>query len=517
MNMKIDLIITSNNIFSGLDEECFEGYICVAGNRISKIGRGMPDETIYNRAKKVIALNDEMIMPGIVDTHTFFSGYAIFHLGVDASDISTGGQLNCALAAYINEKNPIGAVFGHGWNPERLDQEAGETLLEEKYGEKPVIIFASDRGSCIMNGKAKEIYGFTSETCYPESYHRIMKEYLNDREFIESEFADYMSMMNQKGVTTVKEMGFDDFYGFTDYLKELERKDKFTLRTFFMSQPVGVPMNLKYAKRMRKMFTGEKIRFSGFNRMTDGTIASYKGELKEPYENKSFSCNLEIPWSEIEDDVLAADREGFRWTLHAQGDGAVGHIADIYEKCQMEDGRLKNKHGLTDMEFTHPNDLKRLGKIGAVGEIYFQIMSLDPADVLLENMNKTIGRERGRRYWNRRKMQDAGITLCGATDLPLMITDVPEGIFYSSGGYMDGRDEPFQKENTISIPEQLKAWTIGGQKSLGMDDALGTIEEGKIADFAVFDRNLLQADIKTVRNAKVVMTIMDGKVVFEKI
>lgn len=192
-----------------------------------------------------------------------------------------------------------------------MDQEAGETLLEEKYGEKPVIIFASDRGSCIMNGKAKEIYGFTSETCYPESYHRIMKEYLNDREFIESEFADYMSMMNQKGVTTVKEMGFDDFYGFTDYLKELERKDKFTLRTFFMSQPVGVPMNLKYAKRMRKMFTGEKIRFSGFNRMTDGTIASYKGELKEPYENESFSCNLEIPWSEIEDDVLAADRKAF--------------------------------------------------------------------------------------------------------------------------------------------------------------------------------------------------------------
>lgn len=516
MNKRTDLIIIAKNIFNSVDEKCFEGYICIEGNRISKIGKGIPDEIICIHAKRIIILKDEMIMPGIVDTHTFFTGNAIFHVGVDTSNISTSEQLNNVLVAYIKEKNPTGAILGHGWNPEILDQKTGEVLLEEKYGEKPIIIFAFDRGSCIMNRKAKEAYQFTSDTCYPESYHRIMPEYLNDREFIGKEFSDYMSMMNKKGVTTVKEMGFDDFYGFTDYLKELEIEDKLTLRTFFMSQPVGAPMNLKYAKKMRGMFTDEKIRFSGFNRMTDGTIASYKGELKEPYEGKDFICNFKIPWNEIESDVLAADREGFRWTLHAQGDGAAGHITDIYEKCQMENGRLKNAHGLTDMEFTHPYDLERLGKMGAVGEVYFQIMSLDSANVLLENIDKTIGKERGRRYWNRRKMEDAGITLCGATDLPLMITDVPSGIFYSSGGYLDGRDEPFQRENAISVAEQLKAWTIGGQKNLGMEGVLGTIEEGKIADFAVFDRNLLHTDLKTVRNAKVIMTIMDGKVVFEE-
>lgn len=89
-----------------------------------------------------------------------------------------------------------------------------------------------------------------------------------------------MKMMNSRGVTTVKEMGFDDFYGFTDYLKELEDSEDLNLRTFFMSQPVGEGMNLVYARRMREQFTGNKIRFSGFNRMTDGTIASYKGDLK---------------------------------------------------------------------------------------------------------------------------------------------------------------------------------------------------------------------------------------------
>lgn len=516
MKHQTDLLIMARNIFDSVHNTCFEGYISIMGSSIVKIGTGMPDKSIQDSAREIITLENEMIMPGIVDTHTFFTGYAIFHVGLDASCVETCGQLEEAVEAYVKEKQPKGAVLGHGWQPDRFSRKEGEAVLEEKYGDRPVIIFAADRGSCIMNRKAEEVYDFTADACYPESYYRIMKEYLNDRDFIEGEFEDYIRMMHKKGVTTVKEMGFDDFYGFVDFLKEWEMTDKLHLRTFFMSQPVGEPMNLSHARKMRDMFTGEKIRFSGFNRMTDGTIASYKGELKEPYENTDFTCSLEIPWQEIEADVLKADKEGFRYTLHAQGDGAVGHIADIYERCQMENGRLKNAHGITDMEFTHPDDLKRLGQIGAVGEVYFQIMSLDPADVLLENIEKTIGSKRSKEYWNRRGMADAGMILSGATDLPLMITDVPEGLFYSTGGYMDGRKEAFQRENTITAAEQLKAWTIGGQKNIGMDQVLGTIEEGKLADFAIFDRNLLDEDMQTIRDAEVVMTIMDGKIVYKK-
>ena len=63
----------------------------------------------------------------------------------------------------------------------------------------------------------------------------------------------------------------------------------------------------------------------------------------------------------------------------------------------------------------------------------------------------------------------------------------------------------------------MKAWTIGGQKNLGMDDRLGTLEEGKLADIAVFDRNLLTADKRSVREAEAVMTIMDGNIVYRKL
>lgn len=113
-------------------------------------------------------------------------------------------------------------------------------------------------------------------------------------------------------------------------------------------------------------------------------------------------------------------------------------------------------------------------------------------------------------------MADVGMNLCGATDLPLMITNVSESIYYSCGGYLNGEEEPFQPENTITIAEMLKAWTIGGQKNIGMEQYLGTLEEGKLADIAVFDRNLLDINPKSAKEASVVMTIMNGNIVYNR-
>lgn len=516
MSETYSMVIAAKNLFDGVSGQASEGYLCMDGPMIVKRENGKPDEETIRRAEQVLYFDEEFVMPGIVDTHTFFTGYAVFHLGADVSQVTDSETGRKVLKAWEKEKRPPRVLFGHGWNPEKWDGQDGAQMLEREYAEMPVILFAADRSTCIMNRKAEEVYRFTPDTCYPESYYRIMREYLNDRDFIQKEFADYMEMMNSRGVTTVKEMGFDDFYGFTNFLKEMEDSPELHLRTFFMSQPVGGPMNLEYAKEMRELFTGDKVRFSGFNRMTDGTIAAYKGDLKEPYENESFTCGIFVPYDEIEADVLAADAEGFRWSLHAQGDGAVGKIAQIYDKCRKVDGKLENRHALTDMEFSDPEDLEKLGAMGATAELYFQIMSLDPGDVLIENMRKTIGEKRGKYYWNRRKMQDCGLILSGATDLPLLITSVPESVFYSCGGYMDGRKEPFQTENTLTVPELLKAWTIGGQKNIGMEKKLGTLEAGKLADIAVFDRNLLEMETGNAKQANVVMTIMDGNIVYTK-
>lgn len=318
MSKKYSFLIQAKHVFDGKQKSTYEGFLCLKDKQIVKMGKGKASQKIQEEAEEILEFDKELVMPGVTDTHTFFTGYAVFHLGVDVSEIKTNEEGEKALKAYEEEKHPKNVLFGHGWKPTQWKQKDGEQMLEEVFPDKPVILFAEDRGSCIMNEKAKEVYQFTSDSCYPESYYRIMKEYLNDREFIEKELKDYAAMLNSRGVTSVKEMGFDDFYGFTDYLKEIENSGDLHLRIFFMSQPVGAPMNLEYAKRMREKFKGDKIRFSGFNRMTDGTIADYKGELKKPYEKKDFVCSIDIPWNEIEQDVLEADKEGLVFAIKIQ-------------------------------------------------------------------------------------------------------------------------------------------------------------------------------------------------------
>lgn len=431
------LLICADHIFDAVRDQTYKGYVLIRGEKIAEVVRGEAPEELAKKADKVICFTDEMIMPGITDTHTFFIGWAIRHA--------------------------------------RGDEETDY----------------SDEGIA-----------------------RLMKTYVDQKPFMESEIADYCKMLNAQGVTTVKEMGFDDYYGFTKILEEKETDPDFTLRWFFMSQPVLKAMNLDYAREMCDRFTGDKVRFSGFNRMTDGTIASKKGDLKEPYVNEDFTCTLDIDYEAIERDVLEADREGFRWSLHCQGDGAVARVASIYGKCAMENGRLKNRQALTDMEFSAPEDLERLGAIGASAELYFQIMSLDPSEVVLENIAKTIGPDRAKYYWNRRKMKDSGMNLCGATDLPLMIPNVPASIYYSAGGHLEG-GETFNTHNTLTAAEILKAWTIGGAYNLGMEDRIGTLEAGKYADIAVFDRDLTAPAQTKSKEANVVMTILNGQIVYK--
>ena len=117
----------------------------------------------------------------------------------------------------MKKRKNLPLYLEHGWNPNGFETEGLEEKLNEAYPDRAVIVFAADRSTCMMNRKAEETYGFNPKECYPEAYHKIMPEYLNDREFIEPEFKDYMKLMNSRGVTTVKKWDLMIFMDLTHF------------------------------------------------------------------------------------------------------------------------------------------------------------------------------------------------------------------------------------------------------------------------------------------------------------
>ena len=104
--------------------------------------------------------------------------------------------------------------------------------------------------------------------------------------------------------------------------------------------------------------------------MTDGSISELCGDLEKPYSCADTTCAQDIDWDLLANDTFKADTEGFRFSLHAQGDAAISKVLDIYDSCQKdENGKLINRHSITDLEFSDPTDLERMGKLGVIAEI----------------------------------------------------------------------------------------------------------------------------------------------------
>ena len=518
MNTTVDKVLVSSCIYDSVSKEPFAGYIAIKGDSIAEVGKGSVPDCYLNEGVSVVDCGEGTICAGFGDTHTFFTGFIIDELGVNLAGVKSLLELSVVLKKAIDHLENREALFGNHLCSELLENVKTTKLLEDLGNEfeLPIVLFVPGHGTCALNQRARDKFGFSPEKCYSEALYKIMGIYLNDRSFVDKQLEAYMKMMNARGVTSVKEIGFDDFYGFTNVLKEFDEEEKLSLRISFMSQPVGSPTNIEYGKKMKEAFKSEFVQFSGYNQMTDGLILKKEGHLVDPYEGTDVVCEKNIDYDTIEKEVLLADENGFRFTLHSEGDGAFRKILDIYEKCQRnEDGPLKNRHGITDLELTMPEDEKRMAKLGAFGEIYAQVYMLDTCEGYVDAYKDVIG-ERQKRYLNYRSLVDSGVKLCGATDLPMMIPSVPESIYYGCANFGMDKKDRINPENAITVSEMLDAWTIHSQYAMEREDILGTLEVGKRADIVVFDGDLFETPIEKILDVSVVSTFVNGQEVYKK-
>lgn len=510
------LVILSRNVFDATGTPAFDGFVATEGNRIVAVGEKPGADAYLRQATRVIDAGSRTVIPGMTDNHTFFTGWVLQQLGCDLSDAHDVQAGIDALGSYA-EKLPIDApVFGHGWNAEEFGTDA-EQRLDAAFPTRPVVAFTSDRGTCWMNAVARERYDFTPEECYAEKIWRMMRDYLTLPE-MPGFYRDYMRMLNARGITQIKEMSFDDYYGFIDVMERLAMADALTVRVRLMSQPVGRGIDLEHGRKMRDRLKGNFLSFSGFNRMTDRSIASGMAELKEPYlSNPTSCCAIPVEWDLIERELFAADDAGFRFSLHCQGNAAVAHVVDLYEKCRRDSrGRLVMRHAITDMEFSDPEDIKRLGAMGGICEVYPQIQSLDRKDDLEAMVMEQVGPDRYRHYWMRRKMWESSCIVVGDTDLPLMLPSIGESIYCGCGGHFDDGGTS-RLENMLTIPQMLTAWTANGAYDCYSEDRLGTLEAGKLADIVVLQDDVLHMDPADARDVNAALTVSNGRIVYDEL
>lgn len=516
--MSADILLYSQNVFTAKTLEPAPLYVAVKGGLIASVGPIEEKDQWIDEHTKVYDLGDRVISPGFTDTHSFFTGYEFGFLGADLTKVKNLDEALTEVKDYA-DKHPLKKiVFGHGIDWANVGgKNPGPEALDRVISDRPVIIVHASRREAWLNTMALEFYRIDPEYVFAEGNWRAMNAYLSDEDFVVDDFVEYMKLLNSRGITTTMEMGFDEFYGFTNILRKLENEDRLTLRVAFMSQAVADLPNVPYGVWAKNNFNSDKLFFDGYNLYYPASdLLTEDGNYSEDFGKEKIGVFHDFDYESLEKWVLEIDRVGLRSTLTAGGDASVRRILDMYDKCQKdENGRLINRQGFVFFtSVIHPDDLKRMAKMDTPAEVCLQMGAFGSQQRLGE-MAQKYGEWRMDRHNNYRAMVDAGVKIGAQTDLPLFIPDVAQSIYHCVSGRLGNDATPaYEGKHTMTVGEVMQAWTINNHIGMAREDRVGTLEAGKWADIAVLDGNVFKAPIESIRDIKVCLTICDGKIVF---
>lgn len=538
-----DLILKGNAIFTARHSSLISGGIAIMGNRIAAVGEEGEIDRWIGPKTRILTYNDKLIMPGFVDAHDHYFMGAISaseHMCTEIGESSSEDECISIVKRFAEEHPEEKRILGIGWFPANWGDAPLPTKrsLDAIIPGKPVYLLSADVHTFWMNSKALEEAGITPEMkprsgeigrfedgelsgllFEPEAFAPAMAKVMDlDTETMKEMHRKFLAHIAACGVTSISEMSADD-YNETTYknyavVKEMEEAGELTSRIHLYTRLAGCT-NFSKAKGLKGLYNSEKLRLSGVKGFVDGVTSTYTGYLLEPYSDRPETCGIGVPLEargDMESYIVAANAAGFAVRLHCIGDGAVRMALDMFEASEKVNGRHGLKNTIEHIESIHPDDIPRFAELDV-------IPSMQPYHLTLDFNEKIgrIGRQRCRWEWPHKTILDKGGRLAFGTDYPVVDFNPFPSIYAAVTRCDDkGNSTGINPEECISLAEALKAYTAGSANAYGRLEELGTLEEGKLADLIVVDRNLFEIDPYEIKDAFVELTVMDGRIVFER-
>ena len=538
--MTADMIIKGNAIFDSVSDKPFAGFVAVKGNRIAAVGKEMDSISQYaGDDTKIIDAGDRLVMPGFHDSHTHLILAGMYKTYPNLGSARSEEEAAVMLKDYYNGQPGDGWVYGFNWYHVFWDKKElpRKETLDRYFPDRPVFLINAEAHGAWVNSLALEIAGVTADTPDPFGgeiardengeptgfLYESAIEYVAAHALIFTEEQEktflrkYMADAAELGITGVVDVQpyFGKDLGSLDVYTGMESDGELTVRITAAANLLG---DLDEALENSKKYCTEKVRAHMLKQFVDGVITTHTALLLEDYTDAPGNRGTQL--SELEK-IDAAVQEGHKrglWIkIHAIGDRAIRFTIDSYEKAIKTYGANGCRHAIEHVEMVTDSDIERFGQLGLIPSVQPEHIGLMPTWEG-EEYRVNIGEERAGRTWPFRSLLESAGVLAIGSDCPV----VDNNPFYAihrgvtrlhDDGLPEGGWNPTQK---LTVADILRGYTLGSAYGIGREDELGTLEEGKFADIAVIDRNLFETEPKDIRGAHVDMTIMDGKVIFER-
>lgn len=536
-------VFHNGKIYTVNKQQPWAEAVALEGNKIVYVGSNEEALKLADAGTQVEDLEGKMMLPGFIDGHIHPFIAVAFTSGVQLSACRTKEEILDAVREYVAANPDNETYFGQGFDDAILaNLPALADELDAICADKPMLLVSSSCHGAWCNHKAFEVAGIDKNTpdITPGSNFFVRDEEGNPTgRCIETCYIKVATKANyfpvEKLIKLLKELagdfaslGYTSFADcgcfpfildmFDDSLVDFLKSDEFLQRLFggfYMATTLeNAEAALESADWLAKNWkSSDRIGFSFFKIVGDGVLESRSAAMAHPYDDGTAPVP-NFTSDEAKQMGLMVAKAGYDLNMHAIGDATNTVALDAAEAIRNA-GCSDTRIAISHSQCWEAGSVERAGKLGLF------INSTGAWHNSPNQMYKEIvGANIVGFQYPIRSLIDVGCKYGQGSDFPVadgkpdVFTSIEVGMRRRSVGDIDS-PEPVDLCEAPTLAESIESFTINNAWQVRMEDKLGSIEVGKLADLVIIDKNLFDVPTEEIHACKVMETIRDGVTTFK--
>ncbi len=529
-------LVLYNGVVHTLDQERgTQTAVAAAGEHIVCVGSDAACLETASADARRVDLQGATVIPGLADSHAHLSGIGFREMNLDLSDAASLGELQARVADRVAAATPGEWIVGRGWIEARWEPPVFPTRqdLDAVAPENPVYLVRADGHGAVANSPALTVAGVDAATRAPVG-GEILRDSSGEptgmlldraqnllRPHLPQETPERTRQALILGARTMAERGWTQVsiagtsWDEVAMLRELIDSGEIGIRIY---AAIGGPSEDadRLLEQGPQIDPDGRLDVRSIKLFMDGALGSKGAALLEPYADHDSDGLLMHEPEALEPLFERARAAGVQVQTHAIGDRANRLVLDLYERAFVgldAAARREARWRIEHAQVLDPADIPRFAELGVIA-------SMQPSHAItdLHFALSRLGPERLRGAYAWRSLIDAGATLAAGSDAPVEKGDPRVELYAASERKgLDGFSEAhWGPEQALSREEALRSLTEWAAYATFQEAWRGAIRPGMWTDLTVFSRDVLTADGEELLAAEVRMTVVGGRIVFER-
>jgi hypothetical protein len=532
--------------------------VAVLDNHITYVGDEDGAEDFVGAGTEEIDLGGAMLLPGFIDAHNHLVSGMSAKQGVDVAKAAGLAEVLRIVGQHAATQPAADLVTGFGWSFGQVGGHPTAADLDSVVPDRPVVLTNADNHGAWFNSAAMRRAGITADTPdpVPGLYYWLRDEagapdgvgcegawmrpvielgyWQGERSLRDWCTVTGLALAPPVGLTAYVDAGvispnlidgvFEDFETAYRVAVDLDNAGRLPVRiqgSFSLHQPTVEPKEaIALLAEAQRTIRSAHVTMNWLKIWADGATVTHSGCLIDPYTDRPDRPACDSAWTT---DVLAAylsqaRSAGFAVQAHCDGDGAARRFLDAIERVNAEGARTDWRDALEHSSLVHPEDVARIGRLRlpCTGvPVWFTADWVGYGKTLRELLGDSRVIERVAPY---KQIFDAGGRICFAADLPRVQPDEVSPLYHIQAamtqrwpGGPPAELWPGAESRMWRLADALHAYTTHPAYKMGLEDQIGSIETGKLADLVVVGANLFEVDPTGLHQVPVLATMMDGQ------